>query len=62
MVVPDFKKEGWFWDTYWAADVTPVEGMAATYDKKARSTTWRGSYAKFPSEIFSLMYTRGEKR
>lgn len=60
--LPDIRKEGWFWDSYFDPDPTFSAPMKPAYDKKARTTTWTGSFDKFPGEIFTVSFRRGKKR
>lgn len=62
VTLPDYKKDGWFWDTYWEPQLQQSLGLKPTYDKESRTTTWRAKHAGLPSDILVLRVTKGKKR
>ena len=60
--MPDFVKDGWFWDTLWKPDIQTNLALKPSYDKKARLTTLRGSFKGYPENVLSVNVRRGEKR
>lgn len=62
LIIPDYKDNGWFWDTYWEPAATINIPLSATYDKKARQSTYTGTFNAYPDDVLHIDMKRGAKR
>lgn len=60
--VPDYKDNGWFWDTYWEPVTSINIPLTAAYDKKTRQTTYTGKFTEYPDDVLHVDVKRGPTR
>lgn len=62
LIIPDYKHDGWLWDTHWAPNTTINLPLTPSYDKKTRHTTYTGQFHAYPDDVLHVEFERGKKR